>query len=427
MEQYTNEELIEMIGLDAPILADKNVTKSKKALAIIGRLIMLSSLEENKKTGYVYRSNADLAADVDTDESTLRRLLKILENRGYVERRAGNRADNRASIYYLNWNKVNDVVPPYVQNSSTPSATPLSTPLSTPSVEEVLNALSLEIKEIKETLKRLEEMVATPSSTPSATPSSEKLPPPVIDIVIDKEIDIKKSEIIYSNDIKDNIEEKPFAIKDKNSEEEMKIKLDKLYDKLYKEDLSTNRVNEEKTSALNENKENPIVKKFTDYIVEDLTERYLKDKKRYEELENGLKVANMVLSEKNFYDNYHTERLSKEEQEKVRTDAIEILNKRTNERIGQMKGKAMEERKKRLIGIYTNNFATGELDNSLYNHSCDEGRSQRIIYNIVLDAKSAHLINEDEEEDFKDVCEAVRLTYKERKEQKAEATSTVNC
>lgn len=418
MEQCSNEELIEMIGLDAPILADKNITKSKKALAIVGRLIMLSSLEENKKTGYVYRSNADLAADVDTDESTLRRLLRILENRGYVERRAGNRADNRASIYYLNWNKVNDVVPPYVKNSSTPSATPSATP----SVEEVLNALSLEINEIKETLKRLEELVATPSSTPS----SEKLPPPVIDIVIDKEIDINKSEIINSNDIKDNIEEKPFAIKDKNSEEEMKKKLDKLYDKLYKKDLSSNRVNEEKTSALNENKENPIVKQFTDYVVNDLTKRYLKDKKRYEELENGLKVANMVLSKENFYDNYHTERLSKEEQEKVRTDAEKIINERTNERIGQMKGKAMEERNKRLLRIYTDNFSSSELDNSLYNHSCDDGRSQRIIYSIVLDAKSARLINEDEEEDFKGVCEAIRLTYKERKEQEAEATSSAD-
>lgn len=205
MEHYTNDELIEFIRLDAPILKDKNINRSKKSLAIIGQLIMLSGLDENKKNGYVYRTNEELANDVETDESTLRRLTTRLEEGNYIVRKAGSRANNKASEYILNWKMISDIIPDYAMKTPTPkdvSATPevppqtmrSATPEMMAELTNAIKVLTLEIRSLHETLEELKVKTPTPKVPPSETD---------IDIDIEKDIDIE-TDIYNKNNIIEN-------------------------------------------------------------------------------------------------------------------------------------------------------------------------------------------------------------------------------
>ena len=127
----------------------KELTRSSKVL--LGNFIFLNGMDKAKENGYVFRSNKLLEDDTKLSNKTIIKNISKLIQLGFITRSTGNRVDG-ASTYTLNYEILNSY---QGCNFKGVKSEENYTYKLHPSLEEKINSMSLEIKELKNMVKEL--------------------------------------------------------------------------------------------------------------------------------------------------------------------------------------------------------------------------------------------------------------------------------
>ena len=127
----------------------KELTRSSKIL--LGNFIFLNGMDKAKENGYVFRSNKLLEDDTKLSNKTIIKNISKLIQLGFITRSTGNRVDG-ASTYILNYEILNSY---QGCNFKGVKSEENYTYKLHPSLEEKINSMSLEIKELKNMVKEL--------------------------------------------------------------------------------------------------------------------------------------------------------------------------------------------------------------------------------------------------------------------------------
>ena len=127
----------------------KELTRSSKVL--LGNFIFLNGMDKAKENGYVFRSNKLLEDDTKLSNKTIIKNISKLIQLGFITRSTGNRVDG-ASTYILNYEILNSY---QGCNFKGVKSEENYTYKLHPSLEEKINSMSLEIKELKNMVKEL--------------------------------------------------------------------------------------------------------------------------------------------------------------------------------------------------------------------------------------------------------------------------------
>lgn len=127
----------------------KELTRSSKIL--LGNFIFLYGMDKAKENGYVFRSNALLYEDTQLARDTIIKNISKLIHLGFITRSTGNRVDG-ASTYILNSEMLNSY-----QGSNFKGSISVKNQANKldQSIVDKINAMSLEIKELKSMVKEL--------------------------------------------------------------------------------------------------------------------------------------------------------------------------------------------------------------------------------------------------------------------------------
>ena len=127
----------------------KELTRSSKIL--LGNFIFLNGMDKAKENGYVFRSNKLLEDDTKLSNKTIIKNISKLIQLGFITRSTGNRVDG-ASTYILNYEILNSY---QGCNFKGVNSEENYTYKLHPLLEEKINSMSLEIKELKNMVKEL--------------------------------------------------------------------------------------------------------------------------------------------------------------------------------------------------------------------------------------------------------------------------------
>ena len=127
----------------------KELTRSSKVL--LGNFIFLNGMDKAKENGYVFRSNKLLEDDTKLSNKTIIKNISKLIQLGFITRSTGNRVDG-ASTYILNYEILNSY---QGCNFKGVKSEENYTYKLHPLLEEKINSMSLEIKELKNMVKEL--------------------------------------------------------------------------------------------------------------------------------------------------------------------------------------------------------------------------------------------------------------------------------
>ena len=127
----------------------KELTRSSKVL--LGNFIFLNGMDKAKENGYVFRSNKLLEDDTKLSNKTIIKNISKLIQLGFITRSTGNRV-NGASTYILNYEILNSY---QGCNFKGVKSEENYTYKLHPLLEEKINSMSLEIKELKNMVKEL--------------------------------------------------------------------------------------------------------------------------------------------------------------------------------------------------------------------------------------------------------------------------------
>ena len=121
----------------------KELTRSSKIL--LGNFIFLNGMDKAKENGYVFRSNALLHEDTQLARDTIIKNISKLIQLGFITRSTGNRVDG-ASTYILN----SEMLKTY-QGTDFKGSISVKNRANKldQSIVDKINAMSLEIKELK--------------------------------------------------------------------------------------------------------------------------------------------------------------------------------------------------------------------------------------------------------------------------------------
>lgn len=127
----------------------KELTRSSKVL--LGNFIFLNGMDKAKENGYVFRSNKLLESDTKLSNKTIIKNISKLIQLGFITRSTGNRVDG-ASTYILNYEILNSY---QGCNFKGVKSEENYTYKLHPLLEEKINSMLLEIKELKNMVKEL--------------------------------------------------------------------------------------------------------------------------------------------------------------------------------------------------------------------------------------------------------------------------------
>ena len=127
----------------------KELTRSSKVL--LGNFIFLNGMDKAKENGYVFRSNKLLEDDTKLSNKTIIKNISKLIQLGFITRSTGNRVDG-ASTYILNYEILNSYQGCNFKGVKPEENYTYKLHLS---LEEKINSMSLEIKELKNMVKEL--------------------------------------------------------------------------------------------------------------------------------------------------------------------------------------------------------------------------------------------------------------------------------
>ena len=141
------DSLLELVPYN--IRNSKELTRSSKVL--LGNFIFLNGMDKAKENGYVFRSNKLLEDDTKLSNKTIIKNISKLIQLGFITRSTGNRVDG-ASTYILN----SEMLKSYQGCNFKGVISKKTTPINyTNKLEDKINAMSLEIKELKSMVKEL--------------------------------------------------------------------------------------------------------------------------------------------------------------------------------------------------------------------------------------------------------------------------------
>lgn len=141
------DSLLELVPYN--VRNSKELTRSSKIL--LGNFIFLSGMDKAKKNGYVFRSNTLLVNDTKLSNKTIIKNISKLIQLGFITRSTGNRVEG-ASTYILN----SEMLKSYQGCNFKGVISKKTTPINyTNKLEDKINAMSLEIKELKSMVKEL--------------------------------------------------------------------------------------------------------------------------------------------------------------------------------------------------------------------------------------------------------------------------------
>lgn len=141
------ESLLELVPYN--VRNSKELTRSSKIL--LGNFIFLNGMDKAKENGYVFRSNKLLKDDTKLSNKTIIKNISKLIQLGFITRSTGNRVDG-ASTYILNYEILNSYQGCNFKGVISKKTTPIN---YTNKLEDKINAMSLEIKELKSMVKEL--------------------------------------------------------------------------------------------------------------------------------------------------------------------------------------------------------------------------------------------------------------------------------
>lgn len=127
----------------------KELTRSSKVL--LGNFIFLNGMDKAKENGYVFRSNKLLEDDTKLSNKTIIKNISKLIQLGFITRSTGNRV-NGASTYILNYEILNSYQGCNFKGVKSEENYTYKLHLL---LEEKINSMSLEIKELKNMVKEL--------------------------------------------------------------------------------------------------------------------------------------------------------------------------------------------------------------------------------------------------------------------------------
>ena len=127
----------------------KELTRSSKVL--LGNFIFLNGMDKAKENGYVFRSNKLLEDDTKLSNKTIIKNISKLIQLGFITRSTGNRVDG-ASTYILNYEILNSYQGCNFKGVKSEENYTYKLHLL---LEEKINSMSLEIKELKNMVKEL--------------------------------------------------------------------------------------------------------------------------------------------------------------------------------------------------------------------------------------------------------------------------------
>lgn len=127
----------------------KELTRSSKIL--LGNFIFLNGMDKAKENGFVFRSNKLLEDDTKLSNKTIIKNISKLIQLGFITRSTGNRVDG-ASTYILNYEILNSYQGCNFKGVKSEENYTYKLHLS---LEEKINSMSLEIKELKNMVKEL--------------------------------------------------------------------------------------------------------------------------------------------------------------------------------------------------------------------------------------------------------------------------------
>lgn len=127
----------------------KELTRSSKVL--LGNFIFLNGMDKAKENGYVFRSNKLLEDDTKLSNKTIIKNISKLIQLGFITRSTGNRVDG-ASTYILNYEILNSYQGCNFKGVKSEENYTYKLHLS---LEEKINSMSLEIKELKNMVREL--------------------------------------------------------------------------------------------------------------------------------------------------------------------------------------------------------------------------------------------------------------------------------
>lgn len=141
------DSLLELVPYN--VRNSKELTRSSKIL--LGNFVFLSGMDKAKENGYVFRSNALLHEDTQLARDTIIKNISKLIQLGFITRSTGNRVDG-ASTYILNSEILNSY-----QGSNFKGSISVKNRANKldQSIVNKINAMSLEIKELKSIVKEL--------------------------------------------------------------------------------------------------------------------------------------------------------------------------------------------------------------------------------------------------------------------------------
>lgn len=141
------ESLLEFVPYN--VRKSKELTRSSKIL--LGNFIFLYGMDKAKENGYVFRSNALLHEDTQLARDTIIKNISKLIQLGFITRSTGNRVEG-ASTYILN----SEMLKSY-QGSNFKGSISVKNRANKldQSIVDKINAMSLEIKELKSMVKEL--------------------------------------------------------------------------------------------------------------------------------------------------------------------------------------------------------------------------------------------------------------------------------
>lgn len=141
------DSLLELVPYN--VRNSKELTRSSKIL--LGNFIFLSGMDKAKENGYVFRSNTLLVNDTKLSNKTIIKNISKLIQLGFITRSTGNRVEG-ASTYILN----SEMLKSYQGCNFKGVISKKTTPINyTNKLEDKIDAMSLEIKELKSMVKEL--------------------------------------------------------------------------------------------------------------------------------------------------------------------------------------------------------------------------------------------------------------------------------